>query len=267
MNGSLLGDLELVDHILASYRSATVGASFARTRKRYTLTGNDAELMALQQAAKTRHEIEAAITSMFAAEDEGLRAALETAKQAGLPQIQISPIQGKFLQLLATMCNAHKILEIGALAGYSGIWLARALPPGGRLITLEMNPDHANVVQHSFERAGVGNRTEVRVGKALDLLPTLEREAPFDLVFIDADKPPYAQYLDWALRLTRPGSIIVADNCIRSGKAFGPAENADIAGIIELNKRIASDPRLVSLALAMDDDYTDGFAVAVVKHQ
>ncbi len=201
------------------------------------MTGNDAELMALQQAAKTRHEIEAAITSMFAAEDEGLRAALETAKQAGLPQIQISPIQGKFLQLLATMCNAHKILEIGALAGYSGIWLARALPPGGRLITLELNPDHANVVQHSF------------------------------LVFIDADKPPYPQYLDWALRLTRPGSIIVADNCIRSGKAFGPAENADIAGIIELNKRIASDPHLVSLVLAMDDDYTDGFAVAVVKHQ
>ena len=113
----------------------------------------------------------------------------------------------------------------------------------------------------------MGNRSEVRVGKALDLLPTLGREAPFDLVFIDADKPPYPQYLDWALRLTRPGSIIVADNCIRSGKAFGPAENADIAGIIEFNKRIASDPRLVSLALAMDDDYTDGFAVAVVKHQ
>jgi len=204
---------------------------------------------------------------MFAAEDEGLRAALETAKQAGLPQIQISPIQGKFLQLLATMCNAHKILEIGALAGYSGIWLARALPPGGRLITLELNPDHANVVQHSFERAGVGNRTEVRVGKALDLLPTLEREAPFDLVFIDADKPPYPQYLEWALRLTRPGSIIVVDNCIRSGKVFGFVENTDIASIIELNKRIASDPHLVSLVLAMDDDYTDGFAVAVVKHQ
>ncbi|HAH01240.1 MAG TPA: O-methyltransferase, partial [Ktedonobacter sp.] len=156
---------------------------------------------------------------MFAAEDDGLRAALTNAKQAGLPEIQISPIQGKFLQLLATMCNARKILEIGALAGYSGIWLARALPADGRLITLEMNPEHATVVRNSFEKAGVSNRTEVRVGRALDLLPTLESEAPFDLVFIDADKPPYAQYLDWALRLTRPGSIIVADNCIREGKA------------------------------------------------
>ena len=231
------------------------------------MTGNDAELTALQQAAKTRHEIEVAITSMFAAEDEGLRASLETAKQAGLPEIQISPIQGKFLQLLATMCNARKILEIGALAGYSGIWLARALPQGGRLITLEMNPHHANVVEKSFERAGVGDRAEVRIGKALDLLPALESDAPFDLVFIDADKPPYPQYLDWALRLTRPGSIIVADNCIRSGKAFGKAEDEGVAGIIELNRRMASEPRLVSLILPMDDDYTDGFAIAVVKQQ
>jgi len=231
------------------------------------LTDNNAELTALQQATKTRHEIEAAITSMFAAEDEGLRASLIAAKQAGLPEIQISPIQGKFLQLLATMCNAHKILEIGALAGYSGIWLARALPAGGRLITLEMSPEHADVVRSTFERAGVSDRAEVRVGRALDLLPTLESEAPFDLVFIDADKPPYPQYLEWALRLTRPGSIIVADNCIRSGKGFVQAEDEGMAGIVELNKRMASDPRLVSLALAMDDDYTDGFAFAVVKHQ
>jgi caffeoyl-CoA O-methyltransferase len=107
----------------------------------------------------------------------------------------------------------------------------------------------------------------VRVGKALDLLPQLEHEAPFDLVFIDADKPPYPQYLDWALRLTRPGSIIVADNCIRSGKAFGKAEDEGVAGIIELNRRMASEPRLVSLILPMDDDYTDGFAIAVVKQQ
>jgi caffeoyl-CoA O-methyltransferase len=153
------------------------------------------------------------------------------------------------------------------LAGYSGIWLARALPADGRLITLEMNPEHAMVVRNSFEKAGVSNRTEVRVGRALDLLPTLESEAPFDLVFIDADKPPYAQYLDWSLRLTRPGSIIVADNCIREGKAFKQPEDDGTAGIVALNKRMASDPRLVSLVLAMDDDYTDGFAVAVVRQQ
>ena len=229
------------------------------------MTDNANELTTLQQQTRTRHEIEAAITTMFAAEDEGLRSALETAKQAGLPQIQISPIQGKFLQLLATICNAHKILEIGALAGYSGIWLARALPPDGRLISLEVNPEHANVVRNSFAMAGIGGRAEVRVGKALDLLPRLESEAPFDLVFIDADKPPYPQYLEWALRLTRPGSIIVADNCIRDGRAFREPEDEAMAGIVALNRRIASDPRLVSLALAMDDDYTDGFAIAVVK--
>src|SRR5256885_3176723 len=108
---------------------------------------------------------------MFAAEDEGLRAALTSAKQAGLPEIQISPIQGKFLQLLAVACNAHKILEIGSLAGYSGIWLARALPAGGRLVTLEINPEHASVVRNSFVEAGVGDRAEVRVGKTLDPLP------------------------------------------------------------------------------------------------
>src|SRR5439155_6125527 len=174
---------------------------------------------------------------------------------AGLPQIQISPIQGKFLQLLATMCNAHKILEIGALAGYSGIWLARALPPGGRLISLEVNPEHANVVRNSFARAGVGDRAEVRVGKALNLLPQLESEAPFDLVFIDADKPPYPQYLEWGLRLSRPGSIIVADNCICSGKAFKQPEVDGLGGFAEFYKRRASDSRLVPLLLPIDDEY------------
>src|SRR6266571_5696893 len=226
------------------------------------MTDNTTDTTILQQQI----QIEAAITRLFAAEDEGLKYALTAAKEAGLPQIAISPMQGKFLQVLAAACNAHKILEIGALAGYSGIWLARALPPKGRLITLEVNPDHANVVRNSFARAGVADRAEVRVGKALDLLPQLQSEAPFDLVFIDADKPPYPQYLDWALRLTRPGSIIVADNCIRRGEVFRQPEDEGTAGIAEYNRRIASDPRLLSLALAMDDDYTDGFAISVVKH-
>src|SRR5262249_49710146 len=148
------------------------------------------------------------------------RNALATTKAAGLSPIQISPIQGKLLQLLARACNARKILEIGSLAGYSGIWLARALPQNGRLISLEIDPKHALIIRNSFANAGVGDRIEVRVGKALDLLPQLTDEASFDLVFIDADKTPYPQYLDWALRLTRPGSIIVADNCIYDGKAL-----------------------------------------------
>ncbi len=230
------------------------------------MTNDSSELSALQQQAKIRQQIEAAITHQFAAEDAGLKYALTTAKQAGLPAIQISPIQGKLLQLLAVSCNAQKILEIGSLGGYSGIWLARALPPNGRLITLEINPSHARLARDTFTRAGVSDRAEVRVGKALDLLPELEDEVPFDLVFIDADKTPYPQYLEWALRLTRPGSIIVSDNCIRSGKAFEEPADEGMAGIVEYNKRIASEPRLISLLLAMDDDYTDGFAISVVKH-
>lgn len=229
------------------------------------MTNNISELAILQQQAMTRRQIEEAITQRFAAEDEGLQYALRAANQAGLPGIQISPIQGKLLQLLAVACNAQKILEIGSLGGYSGIWLARALPSGGRFITLEINPTHANLVRNAFAKANVSDRAEVRVGRALDLLPKLESEAPFDLVFIDADKPPYPQYLDWALRLSRPGSIIVADNVIRSGKAFEEPEDEGMAGIAEYNKRIASDPRLTSLDIAMDDDYTDGFAISVVR--
>jgi len=215
--------------------------------------------------AAVQQQIEADIAQLFAAEDEGLQDAVVAAKEADLPQIQISPIQGKFLQFLAAACQARKILEIGSLAGYSGIWLARSLPAGGRLITLEVNPHHAEVVRNSFARAGVDNSAEVRVGKALDLLPQLASEAPFDLVFIDADKPPYPQYLDWALRLTRSGSIIVADNCIRGGSALHESKDEATAGLFEYNRRIASDPRLVSLALPMDDDFTDGYAIAVVK--
>jgi caffeoyl-CoA O-methyltransferase len=227
---------------------------------------HEEELANMLQQQRVRHQIETSIASAFAPEDDGLRNALTSARDAGLPEIQISPIQGKLLQVLAAACNAQKILEIGALGGYSGIWLARSLPVGGRLISLEISPEHATVVRKSFEKAGVSDRAEVRVGRALDLLPHLESEAPFDLVFIDADKPPYPQYLDWALRLTRPGSIIVADNTIRGGKAFLPAQDDVIAGVAEYNRRIASDPRLASLLLAMDEDYTDGFAIAVVKY-
>ncbi|GAC1393692.1 MAG: O-methyltransferase [Ktedonobacteraceae bacterium] len=230
----------------------------------------DDTLAALKQQARTRQMIEQSITQLFAAEDEGLQHALVAAKAAGLPQIQISPIQGKLLQLLATMCNARNILEIGSLAGYSGIWLARALPIGGRLLTLEIDPKHAELVRSAFATAGVADRTEVRVGNALDLLPALEGETPFDLVFIDADKPPYPQYLEWALRLTRPGSIIIADNTVRNGERLrDPAQltNATEKAVAQYNRNVAHNPRLQSLALAMDDDFTDGFTIAVVRHE
>ncbi len=224
---------------------------------------DDSGLNELQRLAVLQKSIQQEITERFAAEDEGLRNALSAASEQGLPAIQISPVQGKMLQVLAASCNAQKILEIGSLGGYSGIWLARALPSIGRLITLEISAKHAAAVHRAFARAQVEDRAEVRVGNALDLLPELEKEAPFDLVFIDADKGNYPAYLDWALRLSRPGSIIVADNCIR--RAFEQPDNEYVSGIVTYNQRIVDDPRLVSLLLPMDDDYTDGFAISVVK--
>ena len=218
-----------------------------------------------QQHVALQQHIQQTISERFAPEDDGLRNALTAAKEQGLPEIQISPIQGKMLQILAAACHAQKILEIGALGGYSGIWLARALPANGRLITLEINPKHAAAVQRAFAKAQVDDRAEVRVGKALDVLPELEGEAPFDLIFIDADKKSYPAYLTWALQLSRAGSIIVADNCIRGGQAFAQSDDEDTAGLSEYNTHIASDPRLVSLVLPMDDEYTDGFAISVVR--
>jgi len=219
----------------------------------------------LQHNAHLRRDIEEQITRRFAAEDEVLRATLKAQTDAGLPQIQISPIQGRLLQVLIAANNAKKILEIGALGGYSGTWLARALPAAGKLITLEISAKHAETVRAAFARAGLSDRTEVRVGSASELLPTLQSEAPFDLFFIDADKVSYPIYLDWAIKLARPGSIIVADNNIRFGKPFQePPPDADNAGIAAYNQRAASDPRLRSILLPMDDDGMDGFAVSVV---
>ncbi|QBD77202.1 O-methyltransferase [Ktedonosporobacter rubrisoli] len=227
----------------------------------------DKDKVTYEQQAKIQQEIEAAIAYLFASEDEGLQQALALVRDEGLPQIQISSIQGKLLQLLATACHARKILEIGALAGYSGIWLARALPADGRLISLEINAKNAELIRRTFMHAGVADRTEVRVGNALALLPHLLDEAPFDLVFIDADKQPYPHYLDWALRLTQPGSIIVADNTIAGGAALcAKAErNERQQGLFEYNKRASSDPRLLSLALAIDNNFTDGFTISVVR--
>jgi caffeoyl-CoA O-methyltransferase len=224
------------------------------------------ELAALIRQAEIRREVERLITHSFAHEDGPLQFAIDAAKRHNLPQIQISPVQGKFLQLLAVMCNARKILEIGSLAGYSGIWLARALPLGGHLITLELNPKHAQVVREVFAQAGMENVAEVREGRALDLLPQLQHESPFDLIFIDADMPSYPHYLDWALRLSRPGSIIAADNCILAGRVYNETTDEGRRGIVEYINRISSDPGLMALAIAMDDDYTDGFAIAVVRY-
>ncbi len=223
------------------------------------------DLEQLRESERARAFIDREATRLFAPEDEALRAAVDALRQNDMPEIQISPLQGRLLQVLGAASGARKILEIGALSGYSGIWLARSLPADGRLISLEMSEKHAAVARASLERAGLGDRAEVRVGPAGTLLPALVSEAPFDLVFIDADKPGYPVYLDWALKLTRPGSIIVADNCIRRGVPFQP-QNDDPGAVAlgEYDRRVASDPRLLSVALANDEGGLDGFVVSVV---
>src|SRR5690242_6905521 len=223
------------------------------------------ELRRLREDAETRHFIDESLNALFAPEDDALRGALAAARAHDMPAIQISPVQGRLLQVLAHACGARKILEVGALAGYSGIWLARALPPDGRLISLEVSEKHAQIARASLARAGLSDRSEVRVGPGAELLPALAADAPFDLVFIDADKPGYPTYLDWALKLTRPGSVIVADNCIRGGAPLRVETNDETTmGIKEYDQRVASDPRLLSVSLPLDDEGMDGFAISVV---
>lgn len=225
------------------------------------------DVQRLRENAARRADIDTQLTKLFAPEDDALRGAIDALATNDMPAIQISPLQGRTLQVLAAACGARKILEIGALSGYSSIWLARALPPGGRLISLEISEKHAAVARASLERAGLSERTEIRVGPGEQLLPALLAEGPFDLIFIDADKPGYPTYLDWAIRLSRPGSIIVADNCIRGGAPLhdNAGGDATIAAIGAYDRRAASDPRLVSVALPMDNDGMDGFAISVVR--
>ena len=220
----------------------------------------------LRNNAQTRTFIDRELQVRFAPEDDALRGSIARAQAEHMPAIQISPLQGKLLQVLAMACGARTILEIGALAGYSGVWLARALPPNGKLISLEISPRHAEIVRATFAAAGVSDRAEVRVGSALDLLPTLVPEAPFDLIFIDADKENYPHYLDWAIALSRVGSLIVADNVIRAGRVFQvPPPDADDGGAAAYNHKLLEHPRLVSVVFPNDDDGMDGFAVSVVR--
>ncbi len=214
------------------------------------------------------------LQARFAPEDEVLHDARARAQDEKVPAIQIAPLQGKLLQVLALACGARAILEIGSLAGYSGVWLARGLPADGKLISLEVDPRHAEIARATFAAAGLRERAQVRVGPALDLLPTLAPEAPFDLIFIDADKRNNPQYLDWAITLSRPGSLIVADNIIRRGRAFQvPPPDESAAGVAEYTRKILAHPRLVSIAFPIvtelmpdgSDDAMDGIAISIVR--
>jgi predicted O-methyltransferase YrrM len=200
--------------------------------------------------------------------DPALEAALEANAAAGLPSIGVSPLQGKFLHLLALTKGARRILEIGTLGGYSTTWLARALPAGGRLVTLELDPKHAAVARANLECAGVSERVEIRVGPATQSLAQLQAEGaePFDLIFIDADKPNNPAYLQWALKLARRGSLIVVDNVVREGKIVDPAStDPGVQGTRALFDLLATEPRLSATALqTVGCKGYDGFAMAVV---
>src|SRR5216683_4593744 len=200
--------------------------------------------------------------------DPILDAAMAANKSAELPAIDVAPNQGKLLQLLAQLVGARRILEIGTLGGYSTIWLARALPAGGRLITLEFNPKHAEIARANIERAGLAQTADIRVGAALDTLPKLQNEnqEPFDLVFIDADKPNNSEYLRWAIKLSRPGTLILIDNVVRDGAVADAAStDKDAQGAHHLFELLASEPRLSCTAIqTVGVKGYDGFAFAIV---
>jgi len=221
------------------------------------------------------HDVDDYFTGLLAPPDEALTDALKDSDAAGLPHINVAPPQGKLLHLLAVIQGATRILEIGTLGGYSTIWLARALPQDGRLITLEYSERHAEVARRNLARAGLDKITEVRVGPALDSLAKLADEgdgngdgnaAPFDLVFIDADKVNNPRYVEWAVKLTRPGSLIILDNVVRGGAVTDPtSDDPSVRGTREALDLFATHPKLTATAIqTVGSKGYDGFALARV---
>jgi predicted O-methyltransferase YrrM len=214
---------------------------------------------------------------LLLAPDPVLDAALADSAAAGLPSINVSPTQGKFLHLLALTRGARRILEVGTLGGYSTIWLARALPEGGRLVTLEFNPRHAEVARANLARAGLGGVVDLRLGRAIDTLPTLaqqghgpdgdsDSDSGFDLIFIDADKPGTADYFAWAVKLANPGAVIVVDNVVRKGAVVDAAsEDENVQGIRRFMQALAAERRVNATAIqTVGSKGYDGFVLAVV---
>jgi predicted O-methyltransferase YrrM len=213
-------------------------------------------------------EVDCYITDLLVPQDAALDAALAQSEADGLPQINVAPNQGKLLHLLARIQGARRILELGTLGGYSTIWLARALPEGGRLITLEVSSRHAEVARRNIARAGVEDRVELRLGPAADALPKLESEGqgPFDFVFIDADKANIPLYFHWALRLTRPGSLIVVDNVVRNGDVIdAQSEDLNVLGVRRFLEILAAERRVSATAIqTVGSKGYDGFLLALV---
>ena len=208
------------------------------------------------------------VSNLFGDEDEALRKTVKSIKDENIPQISVSANQGKFLQVLARLCNAKKILEIGTLAGYSTIWMARALPKNGKLVSLELDPHHADVAKKNISVAGLGDIVEIRLGKAMDSLQQLikEKAGPFDMIFIDADKPPYKEYFELSLKLSRPGTLIIADNVIRDGKVLLDKTDEMAEGAKRFNASLAANKTVTATIIqTVGTKEHDGMAIAVVN--
>jgi predicted O-methyltransferase YrrM len=216
-------------------------------------------------ADKTWEAVDQYFFGKIIGQDAALEAALKDAEAAGLPPISVTPAQGKLLHLLVRIHGARKVLEVGTLAGYSTIWMARALPPGGKLISLEYEPKHAEVARSNIERAGVSALVEIRVGAALKTLPELE--GSFDLIFIDADKQNNPGYFQWAMKLSRPGSMIVVDNVVRKGKVADPdSTDEDAVGVRQMVDLIGTETKVSATAIqTVGGKSYDGFLLAVVN--
>lgn len=206
-------------------------------------------------------EIANYLASLFGREDEVLISLREEADRTGLPPIAISPDMGRLLQVLLSAIGARRVLEVGTLGGYSAIWIARALPEEGQLLSIELEPVHAAFARRFLERAGLADRVEIRVGRALEILPALDGER-FDAVFLDADKEPLPTYLEWALRLVRPGGLIIADNALWGGRVLDErSDDPATLAVREFNKRLAEHPRITGIVVPTHD----GVAIGVVR--
>ena len=213
---------------------------------------------------RTWSDVDAYIEDRLVAEDAALSAAIRESAAAGLPAIAVSAAHGKLLHLLALSIGAKRILEVGTLGGYSAIWMARALPADGRLISLEIDPRNAEVASRNILRAGLGEKVEIKVGPAISQLPSLE--GPFDLSFIDADKESNADYFDHAVRLSRKGAVIIVDNVVRNGAVTDPGGNAQVQGVRRMMDAINRETRVEATAVqTVGNKGYDGFLMAVVK--
>ncbi|PRB00590.1 methyltransferase [Chryseobacterium sp. MYb7] len=209
------------------------------------------------------------ISNLVAPEDHFLQETIQSLDDASMPQISITPTQGKFLQVMMRMCKAKRVLELGTLGAYSTIWMARAIPADGKVITIEYDPHHADIASRNIAKAGLSDQIDLRVGKAMDLLKELiaKNEEAFDFIFIDADKPPYTEYFELALKLSHSGTVIVCDNIIREGKVLDENTSDErVKGVQRFNKMLASNPKVTATIMqTVGAKEYDGMSIAVVN--